>query len=152
MSSVQGAMRELRILKQEETTLINLATKVSDQLNRLKVEELALQNHVRLQNEEQDRKSRGSQRSLPMEEFDEDTNDVENGDEESEGADNFSRVDKKVVPLNLVVNRFHRHEDEEEEEDDDEDLEEGTGIRQRGREIPASTDDHEDIESFVNSL
>lgn len=153
MSSVQGAMRELRILKQEEATLINLASKISDQLNRLKVEELALQNHVRLQNEELERKSRGSQRSinrsLPVEEFeDEDSNGVEYEDEELEMGDNSGQLQKGVVPLNLVVNNYHQHSEIEEEEDDDDDT-----VNENTRsELPADTADHEDIESFVNSL
>lgn len=142
MSSMQASLKELRTLKQEETTMVYLASKISDQLNRLKVEELSLQNHVRLQNEEMERKSRGSQRSinrsLPVEEFDnEDYEELEKG----ENSDK-----RNIVPLNLVVNTYNQYEEmEEEEEDDDEGDDKQMGI-------PTNTADHEDIEQFVNSL
>lgn len=134
-SSMQAAMKELRNLKQEENTLMNLASKISDQLNRLKVEELALQNLVRLQTEELERKSRGSQRSinrsLPVEESD-------------EGGDDFGTYCKEkmenegIVPLNLVVNKYHEQEMIEEEEDDETENLGNTSA--------------DDIETFMNSL
>ncbi|XP_060070940.1 snRNA-activating protein complex subunit 5-like [Ylistrum balloti] len=42
-----AALKELRRLRDEERTLVNIASKVSDQLNRLKVEELALVSMIR---------------------------------------------------------------------------------------------------------
>lgn len=141
MASMQASMKELRILKQEETTMIYLASKISDQLNRLKVEELALQNHVRLQNEELERKSRGSQRSinrsLPVEEIEY---------EELEKGENSDK-NRNIVPINLVVNKYHQCEEMEEEEEDEDDEDDD---KQMG--IPTNTADHEDIEQFVNSL
>ena len=47
--AMQAMMKDLRTLKQGEMTLMNLATKISDQLNRLRVEELGLQDLVRNQ-------------------------------------------------------------------------------------------------------
>lgn len=43
-------LKELKRLRDEERTLISLASLLTDQLNRLKVEELALLNKRRLQN------------------------------------------------------------------------------------------------------
>ena len=125
--NIQSNMKELQKLKKEENVLMTLATKVSDQLNRLKVEELALQNMVRLQNEELERKSRGSQRSinrsLPM--------------DESDKGDN-SDDDDRVVPVNLVVNMYQNlNQVEEEEEDEDEEVREITNA---------------DIDAFVDGL
>ncbi|XP_045177091.1 snRNA-activating protein complex subunit 5-like [Mercenaria mercenaria] len=144
MATMQAAMKDLRTLKQEESTMMNLASKISDQLNRLKVEELALQNLVRLQNEEFERKSRGSRRSLPVEELDdEDDNDID--EYLGKGDMSEKKVEtESIVPLNLVVNKYHEHDamEEEEEDDDDDDADK----------IPANTAAHEDIEQFVNSL
>lgn len=140
-SSMQAAMKELRNLKQEENTLMNLASKISDQLNRLKVEELALQNLVRLQTEELERKSRGSQRSinrsLPVEESDEGGDDFGTYCEEQNISEKMEN--EGIVPLNLVVNKYHEQEMIEEEEEDDETENLGN----------TSADD---IETFMNSL
>lgn len=140
-SSMQAAMKELRNLKQEENTLMNLASKISDQLNRLKVEELALQNLVRLQTEELERKSRGSQRSinrsLPVEESDEGGDDFGTNCEEQNISEKMEN--EGIVPLNLVVNKYHEQEMIEEEEEDDETENLGN----------TSADD---IETFMNSL
>lgn len=126
--NAQALMKDLRILKQEELTLVNLASKIGDQLNRLKVEELALQNMVRLQNEELERKSRGSQRSinksLPLEE-----SDMEGNSDED--------LENNVVPLELSISNYTRMEEEIEEEEEEEDNEERT---------------NDDIEDFVKDL
>jgi len=127
--NIQSNMKELQKLKKEENVLMTLATKVSDQLNRLKVEELALQNMVRLQNEELERKSRGSQRSinrsLPM-------------DESDKGDDSKDDDDDIVVPVDLVVNRYlNVNQVEEEEDDEDEEVREITNA---------------DIDAFVDGL
>jgi len=126
--NIQSSMKELQKLKKEENVLMTLATKVSDQLNRLKVEELALQNMVRLQNEELERKSRGSQRSinrsLPM--------------DESDKGDDSKDDDDRVVPVDLVVNMYQNLNQVEEEEDDkDEEVREITNA---------------DIDAFVDGL
>ena len=130
-------MKDLRNLKQEELTLVNLSSKISDQLNRLKVEELALQNMVRIQNEELERKSRGSQRSinrsLPLEESDKgDNSDV----------DEMEANDNSVEPLQLNVNQFnlmHEYMEGEEEEEDEEEDERGDN-------------DHNQIQDFIQEL
>jgi hypothetical protein len=58
-----------------------------------------------------------------------------------------STGDESVVPLNLVVNKFHQHEDmEEEEEEDDDDDDDNENM------LPVATTAHDDIEQFVNSL
>ena len=129
-------MKDLRNLKQEELTLVNLSSKISDQLNRLKVEELALQNMVRIQNEELERKSRGSQRSinrsLPLEESDK----GDNSDFDEMEAEN------SVEPLQLNVNQFnlmHEFMEGEEEEEDEEEDERGDN-------------DHNQIQDFIQEL
>ena len=135
--NVQALMKDLRNLKQEELTLVNLSSKISDQLNRLKVEELALQNMVRIQNEELERKSRGSQRSinrsLPLEESDKgDNSDV----------DEMEANDNSVEPLQLNVNQFnlmHEYMEGEEEEEDEEEDERGDN-------------DHNQIQDFIQEL
>lgn len=149
-------MKDLRILKQEEQTLVNLASKISDQLNRLKVEELALQNMVRLQNEELERKSRGSQRSinrsLPIEEsaVDDETDieeiDVTNRDinMEASAAANNSDIEyidvtnREIDPVNLMVTYRRMEDTVEEEEEDEEDMTKDIS--------------QEDIEQFVRGL
>jgi len=135
--NVQALMKDLRNLKQEELTLVNLSSKISDQLNRLKVEELALQNMVRIQNEELERKSRGSQRSinrsLPLEESDKgDNSDV----------DEMEANENSVEPLQLNVNQFnlmHEYMEGEEEEEDEEENERGDN-------------DHNQIQDFIQEL
>ena len=135
--NVQALMKDLRNLKQEELTLVNLSSKISDQLNRLKVEELALQNMVRIQNEELERKSRGSQRSinrsLPLEESDKgDNSDV----------DEMEANENSVEPLQLNVNQFnlmHEYMEGEEEEEDEEEDERGDN-------------DHNQIQDFIQEL
>ena len=129
---------------------MNMASKISDQLNRLKVEELALQNLVRLQNEELEMKSKRYNTSSAAEqagnvEYANGGNDVneylEKGDKPAKNVDNES-----IIPLNLVVNKFHHHDVnmiEEEEDDDDDELESSS------QKITAG---HDDIEQFVNSL
>ena len=130
-------MKDLRNLKQEELTLVNLSSKISDQLNRLKVEELALQNMVRIQNEELERKSRGSQRSinrsLPLEESDKGDN---------SDFDEMEANDNSVEPLQLNVNQFnlmHEYMEGEEEEEDEEEDERGDN-------------DHNQIQDFIQEL
>lgn len=134
---MQSAVKELRILKQEESAMVNLASKISDQLNRLKVEELALQNMVHLQNEEQERRSRGSLRSINCSIHSED----------SQGGNLEEENDKeiRVIPIDLVVNKHHIHteEEEEEEEDDDNDL---------WKENKPDEMVHDDIEQFVQNM
>ena len=135
--NVQALMKDLRNLKQEELTLVNLSSKISDQLNRLKVEELALQNMVRIQNEELERKSRGSQRSinrsLPLEESDKgDNSDV----------DEMEANENSVESLQLNVNQFnlmHEYMEGEEEEEDEEEDERGDN-------------DHNQIQDFIQEL
>ena len=130
-------MKDLRNLKQEELTLVNLSSKISDQLNRLKVEELALQNMVRIQNEELERKSRGSQRSinrsLPLEESDKGDN---------SDFDEMEANENSVEPLQLNVNQFnlmHEYMEGEEEEEDEEEDERGDN-------------DHNQIQDFIQEL
>ncbi|KAL4218628.1 snRNA-activating protein complex subunit 5 [Mactra antiquata] len=143
MASVQSVIKELRTLKQEEATMINLASKISDQLNRLKVEELALQNMVRLQNEELERRSRASQRSMNRSMMFEDEIDQDMGDNSNNNYD-----ENDVIPLDLQVYNVDDDnivEEEEEEEDDDENDDDIINI---GEQIESP----EDIEQFVNSL
>ena len=135
--NVQALMKDLRNLKQEELTLVNLSSKISDQLNRLKVEELALQNMVRIQNEELERKSRGSQRSinrsLPLEESDKGDN---------SDFDEMEANENSVEPLQLNVNQFnlmHEYMEGEEEEEDEEEDERGDN-------------DHNQIQDFIQEL
>ena len=130
-----SAQRELRTLLQEETALVNLASKISDQLNRLKVEELALQNLVRIQNEEQERHLRGSMSagsSKMLEEQDID----EIGEEEEEGSN------KDDLDLSVSNQKKWKEivEEEEEEEEEEETYEKMT------------TSMHYDIEDFVGQL
>lgn len=152
--NAQALMKDLRILKQEEQTLVNLASKISDQLNRLKVEELALQNMVRLQNEELERKSRGSQRSinrsLLIEEsavdYDSDIEEInvtgrDMNMEASAAANNIEDIDmtnREIDPVNLMVNYRRMEDTVEEEEEDEEDMTQGIS--------------QEDIEQFVKGL
>lgn len=103
---------------------MNLASKISDQLNRLKVEELALQNMARQQAEELERRSRGSQRSINR------SLSHEGGREEEEGDEN--EEEEFVRPLDLYVNRHfaERNDQEEEEEEDDDEGKQSDDIEQ----------------------
>ncbi|XP_048729086.2 snRNA-activating protein complex subunit 5-like [Ostrea edulis] len=101
-------LKELKRLKDEERTLMNVASKLSDQLNRLKVEELALlsmlhkeelPNRVELVGKEEEKKETQPSSSQPTP--------VET---------------EELVPLDLSVNSQQQKEvmeEEEEEEDDD---------------------------------
>ncbi|ELU12353.1 hypothetical protein CAPTEDRAFT_213316 [Capitella teleta] len=93
---------ELLLLREEEKVLMELRTKLTDQLNRLKVEELALQSHIR------------SDENAPL-------------DLMPSSSDQHSEADANLGELNLDVfsDKFGQggKEEEEEEEDEDEDME-----------------------------
>lgn len=132
-------MKELRILKQEEATLVTMASKIGDQLNRLKVEELALQNLARVQTEAHEAELRASSNAS----F---TKSLESGSQERPLSQDL--VEDRVEPLDLVVNtRAHHYqkmeEDEEEEEDDDEAT---MGFGRSTERV------HGDLEDFVDEL
>ncbi|PVD38605.1 hypothetical protein C0Q70_01221 [Pomacea canaliculata] len=93
--------RELETLKKQEATLIQLQMAFSDQLNRLKVEELALSNLLRLQHEKDNKHdstvAQQTSNKPVMEQF------------ENRGSE----------VLDLAVG-YSRNEEEEEEEEDSE--------------------------------
>lgn len=107
-------LKELKRLKDEEKSLMNIASKLSDQLNRLKVEELALLSMLHKE-------------GLPVNTM-EDT-DVGTGEQQSDSQPSSSQevveIRVELVPLDLHVKNnqedeeFEEEEEEEEEEDDD---------------------------------
>ncbi|KAL8580121.1 hypothetical protein ACOMHN_061235 [Nucella lapillus] len=98
--------RELELLKEQELTLLQLHMKFNDQLNRLKVEELAITNLLRLQKEREMKAQTGSTEEVgPAEEaIEQDTMEVLN----------------LLVPDNPENKEAEEEEEEEEEEDDEE--------------------------------
>ncbi|KAL5020128.1 hypothetical protein ScPMuIL_003020 [Solemya velum] len=103
-----AALGELRELKRQERILVNLASKISDQLNRLKVEELALVSKIRIEEED-----------IKREDLDLAENDVCHvKKEESEKIDDFNALVDLSIP---GPSQFHEEmEEEEEEEEEDE--------------------------------
>lgn len=104
-------LKELKRLKDEERSLMNIASKLSDQLNRLKVEELALLSMLHKE-------------GLPANTM-EDT-DARMEEEQQDDQSSSQQVVEKteeLVPLDLHVKNSQEEkefeEEEEEEEDDD---------------------------------
>lgn len=104
-------LKELKQLKDEEKSLMNIASKLSDQLNRLKVEELAL---LSLLHKE----------GLPVNTMeDTDMGTEEQQDDQPSSSQQVVEKREKLVPLDLHVKNSQKEkefeEEEEEEEDDD---------------------------------
>lgn len=138
-------LKELKRLRDEERTLISLASLLTDQLNRLKVEELALLSKRRLQttpaNSHMTVSSRNEQELYLAEEMtaipeQNQTSQGQEGiqivstttledfnieDHEQQHNSHVIDVENHVVPINLTVNKHYAGscEEMEEEEDDD---------------------------------
>ncbi|XP_064629064.1 snRNA-activating protein complex subunit 5-like [Lineus longissimus] len=97
---------ELKELKEEEKVLTEIASKFNDQLNRLKVEELALINQLRSKRED--------------EALSETTDDFLMDDEEKSINDDLAPVDL-LEELDLAVHNDEGNEGEVEEEDEEKD-------------------------------
>ncbi|XP_069137421.1 snRNA-activating protein complex subunit 5-like [Argopecten irradians] len=109
-----AALKELRRLRDEERTLVNIASKVSDQLNRLKVEELALVSMIRqnstLSDEEKTTQENQHQITLKTETV------------SVEGEDN-KPTELPTLDLSVQSTAGHVHQFDEEEEEDEDDIE-----------------------------
>ncbi|XP_041374559.1 snRNA-activating protein complex subunit 5-like [Gigantopelta aegis] len=104
--------KELQVLKEEEKTLINLHTKLSDQLNRLKVEELALITMIRLET--------GGNTSTETE-----------MSTSNQGVVTEKENKQEELQLSVAAERiFESEEMEEEEEEEDEEDSEDDGAKQ----------------------
>ncbi|XP_067659875.1 snRNA-activating protein complex subunit 5-like [Haliotis asinina] len=106
--------KEQQMLKEEERSLVNLHTKLSDQLNRLKVEELALISMLRLQNRPT---------STTMSQH---TDQADEGPVRQEIQSELDQLDEKYqevldlsVAGHLGMSDYQGEEEEEEEEDED---------------------------------
>ncbi|KAK7113143.1 snRNA-activating protein complex subunit 5-like isoform X2 [Littorina saxatilis] len=97
--------RELALLQEQEKTLMELHMSFGDQLNRLKVEELALTNLLRLQKEREIQAQTGVS----------DTNTEIGPAEEA-----IERETMEVLDLLVSENPDTKEEEEEEEEDEEE--------------------------------
>jgi hypothetical protein len=92
---------ELKMLLEEERVLIRASSKLNAQLNRLKVEELALQSQIRL--------------SQP-------NSVIDQTDNSQVGFQNPEEVNKKILCLDVKkesANEFEIVEEEDEDEDDE---------------------------------
>ncbi|XP_061169550.1 snRNA-activating protein complex subunit 5-like [Saccostrea echinata] len=101
-------LKELKRLKDEERTLMNIASKLSDQLNRMKVEELALLSMLHKE-------------GLPVES---EENKEKEGEEEAQQPSTSQAITEEteeLVPLDLTVHNLQQVERMEEEEEDFED-------------------------------
>lgn len=105
-------LKELKRLRDEERTLMNIASKLSDQLNRMKVEELALLSMLHKE-------------GLPDKS---EENKEEEGEKEEEEEDQqpstsqpVTEETEELVPLDLSVHNLQQLERMEEEEEDFED-------------------------------
>ncbi|XP_070187513.1 snRNA-activating protein complex subunit 5-like isoform X1 [Littorina saxatilis] len=108
--------RELALLQEQEKTLMELHMSFGDQLNRLKVEELALTNLLRLQKEREIQAQTGVS----------DTNTEIGPAEEAIERETMEVLDLLVSenPDTKEEEEEEEEEDEEEEDDDDEEEEE----------------------------
>ncbi|OWF49611.1 snRNA-activating protein complex subunit 5-like [Mizuhopecten yessoensis] len=114
-----AALKELRRLRDEERTLVNIASKVSDQLNRLKVEELALVSMIRQSasqvqctEEEENNNSNTAMGQVPHQTL----------KAEVDTDELYENKPTELLPLDLSVNPTGvKQLDEEEEEEDEED-------------------------------
>ncbi|XP_022290027.2 uncharacterized protein LOC111101726 [Crassostrea virginica] len=108
-------LKELKRLKDEEKGLMNIAIKLNDQLNRLKVEELALLSMLHKE-------------ALPDKEHEkgpDEEEQLEDPDLTDQPSSSHSKeVKEKLVPLDLNVRNRQEEEDMEEEEEEEEDDEE----------------------------
>ncbi|XP_073424999.1 snRNA-activating protein complex subunit 5 [Dendrobates tinctorius] len=91
-------LSRLQELKKEEETLLKIKAALHDQLNRLKVEELALQSMINA-GEEQDQQSEGSQPEV-----------------DSMNVDDEAAINQTELQLSTMA---YNEEDDEEEEDSD---------------------------------
>ncbi|XP_071084983.1 snRNA-activating protein complex subunit 5-like [Haliotis cracherodii] len=112
------SVKEQQMLKEEERSLVNLHTKLSDQLNRLKVEELALISMLRLQN-------RPTSSTLSQHT---DQTDDSKGPVKQEIQSELAQLEEKYqealdlsVTGHLGMSDYHEEEEEEEDEDDEDD-------------------------------
>ncbi|XP_046579089.1 snRNA-activating protein complex subunit 5-like [Haliotis rubra] len=108
--------KEQQMLKEEERSLVNLHTKLSDQLNRLKVEELALISMLRLQNRPT---------STTMSQH---TDQTDEGPVRQEIQSELTQLEEKYqealdlsVAGHLGMSDYHEEEEEEDEDDEDDD-------------------------------
>ncbi|KAL3872870.1 hypothetical protein ACJMK2_036055 [Sinanodonta woodiana] len=124
----ESALKDLRRLKQEEGALVSLASKINDQLNRLKVEELALQNLIRLQSEKDDTSTLENLESRPSTTI---------GNVEDDEEEELVKLDLNVKSREMVS----QGGDEEEEEEEDEEEEEAE-----------SGSTHDELTQFIREL
>ncbi|XP_069109532.1 snRNA-activating protein complex subunit 5-like [Argopecten irradians] len=110
-----AALKELRRLRDEERTLVNIASKVSDQLNRLKVEELALVSMIRQYSTRSDEEKTTQENQSHQITLKTETVGVE-------GEDN-KPTELPTLDLSVQSTTGHVHQFDEEEEEDEDDIE-----------------------------
>ncbi|XP_074646600.1 uncharacterized protein LOC141902670 [Tubulanus polymorphus] len=113
MLLAMSSINDLQVLKEEEKSLLAIATQLQDQLNRLKVEELALINQIREEHEQ------GEEESSVISDY------IREEQNYSWPPSVASLTEESVEELDLSVGNMRREEemdpdmDEEEEDDDD---------------------------------
>lgn len=104
---------QLQLLKEEENVLVKLATKLNDQMNRLKVEELALLNKIGSSND-----TPGNRQRKPAE--------TESNDQNMDEASTLNMtplLDLDLLHNTSAMGQTKEEEYEDEEDDEDEDME-----------------------------
>lgn len=142
MQSTNGE-NQLVELRKEAATLLQLRKILQEQLNRLKVEELAIHSYIR---QEDARKNPQQESSDPRHAL------VKNQEVDKENVDNDSAINQTTLqldstPLTLTRSAADGDNEEEDEDDDDDDYEQSTDAIAKFRNEICETED----ESFSSS-